>query len=154
MSEVTSDYLPADGGKDGPWWPALLKWELVESWYVSLEWDFIHILLFLASVHGFMYETSDFCYSLKYFVHSYTVDVIFYSFLLKYPQTNHNAVKYRAQSISQVYTSYMINCSTTSPRNRYSPGALLGTRVSNSICNMTLVHRRCGLWNNTLGWFQ
>ena len=30
-----------------------------ESWYVSLEWYFIY-LLFLASVHGFMYETSDF----------------------------------------------------------------------------------------------
>ena len=30
-----------------------------ESWYVSLEWYFIHLLLFLASVHGFMHETSD-----------------------------------------------------------------------------------------------
>ena len=30
-----------------------------ESWYVSLEWYFIY-LLFLASVHGFTYETSDF----------------------------------------------------------------------------------------------
>ena len=29
-------------------------------WYVSLEWNFIYLLLFLASVHGFMYETSDF----------------------------------------------------------------------------------------------
>ena len=44
-----------------------------ESWYVSLEWYFIY-LLFLASVHGFMHETSDFFYSTitfsytKYFV--------------------------------------------------------------------------------------
>ena len=30
-----------------------------KSWYVSLEWYFIY-LLFLASVHGFMHETSDF----------------------------------------------------------------------------------------------
>ena len=29
------------------------------SWYVSLEWYFMH-LLFLASVHGFMHETSEF----------------------------------------------------------------------------------------------
>ena len=29
-----------------------------ESWYVSLEWYFIY-LLFLASVHGFMHETTD-----------------------------------------------------------------------------------------------
>ena len=40
-------------------------------------------LLFLASVHGFMYETSDFFYSVitfsytKCFVHSYTGDVVF-----------------------------------------------------------------------------
>ena len=55
-----------------------------ESWYVSLEWYFIY-LLFLASDHGFMHETSDFfnLYSIKtfsytkYFVHSYTVDVVF-----------------------------------------------------------------------------
>ena len=53
-----------------------------ESWYVSLEWYFIY-LLFLASVHGFMYETGDFFYSVitfsytKCFVHSYTVDVVF-----------------------------------------------------------------------------
>ena len=53
-----------------------------ESWYVSLEWYFIY-LLFLASVHGFTYETSDFFYSVitfsytKCFVHSYTVDVVF-----------------------------------------------------------------------------
>ena len=53
-----------------------------ESWYVSLEWYFI-CLLFLASVHGFMHDTSDFFYSIitfsyiKYFVHSYTVDVVF-----------------------------------------------------------------------------
>ena len=53
-----------------------------ESWYVSLEWYFIY-LLFIASVHGFMHETSDFFYSIitfsytKYFVHSYTVDVVF-----------------------------------------------------------------------------
>ena len=52
------------------------------SWYVSLEWYFIY-LLFLASVHGFMYETSDFFYSVitfsytKCFVHSNTVDVVF-----------------------------------------------------------------------------
>ena len=51
---------------------------------VSLEWDFIYLLLFLASVHGFMYETSDFFFYFiitfsytKYFVHSYTVDVVF-----------------------------------------------------------------------------
>ena len=30
-----------------------------ESWYVSLDWYFTY-LLFLASVHGFMHETSDF----------------------------------------------------------------------------------------------
>ena len=53
-----------------------------ESWYVSLEWYFIYSL-FLASVHGFMHETSEFFYSIitfsytKYFVHSYTVDVVF-----------------------------------------------------------------------------
>ena len=54
-----------------------------KSWYVSLEWYFIY-LLFLASVHGFMYETSVFFfYSVitfsytKCFVHSYTVDVVF-----------------------------------------------------------------------------
>ena len=29
-----------------------------ESWYVCLEWYFIYLLLFLASVHGFMHETS------------------------------------------------------------------------------------------------
>ena len=52
------------------------------SWYVSLEWYFIYVL-FLASVHGFMYETSDFFYSVitfsytKCFVHSCTVDVVF-----------------------------------------------------------------------------
>ena len=28
--------------------------------YVSLEWYFIYLLLFLASVHGFTHETSDF----------------------------------------------------------------------------------------------
>ena len=33
-----------------------------ESWYVSLEWYFIYSL-FLASVHGFMHETTDFFYS-------------------------------------------------------------------------------------------
>ena len=37
-----------------------LKAHIYESWYVSLEWDFIYLLLFLASVHGFMHETSDF----------------------------------------------------------------------------------------------
>ena len=30
-----------------------------ESWYVNLEWDFIYLKLFLASVHGFMHATSD-----------------------------------------------------------------------------------------------
>ena len=53
-----------------------------ESWYVSLEWYFMY-LSFLASVHGFMYETNDVFYSVitlsytKCFVHSYTVDVVF-----------------------------------------------------------------------------
>ena len=56
---------------------------LNESWYVTLEWDFIYLLLFLASVHGCMHETSDFFYSIiafsysKYFVDSYTVYVVF-----------------------------------------------------------------------------
>ena len=31
-----------------------------ESWYISLEWDFIYLLSFFASVHGFMHEISDF----------------------------------------------------------------------------------------------
>ena len=41
------------------------------------------IFVFIASVHAFMYETSDFFYSIitfsyaKYFVQSYTVDVVF-----------------------------------------------------------------------------
>ena len=35
-----------------------------ESWYVSLEWYFIYLLLFLASVHGFMHETSDIFFTL------------------------------------------------------------------------------------------
>ena len=49
---------------------------------VSLKWYSIY-LLFLPSVHGFMHETSGFFYSIitfsytKYFVHSYTVDVVF-----------------------------------------------------------------------------
>ena len=55
-----------------------------KSWYVSLEWYFIYLSLFLASAHGFMHETSDdflnsiitFSYT-KYFVHSFTVDVVF-----------------------------------------------------------------------------
>ena len=66
------------------------------SWYVSLEWYFIYLLLFLASVYGFMHETSDFLLYIipfsytKYFVHSYTVDVVFtlsYSF---YNGNTHN----------------------------------------------------------------
>ena len=46
------------------------------------------VKLFLASVDGFMHETSGFFYSLitfsytKYFVHSYTVDVVFTLFFL------------------------------------------------------------------------
>ena len=42
----------------------------------------MYLLLFLASVYGFMHETSDFFYFIitfsytKYFVHSYTVDVV------------------------------------------------------------------------------
>ena len=30
----------------------------IESWYVSLQWDFIYFLSFLASVYGPRYETS------------------------------------------------------------------------------------------------
>ena len=47
------------------------------------EFARVYDLLFLASVHGFMYETNIFFYSLitfsytKCFVHSYTVDVVF-----------------------------------------------------------------------------
>ena len=53
------------------------KWELVCKFGVIF-----HIFIILASVHGFMYETSDFFYSVitfsytKCFVHSYTVDVV------------------------------------------------------------------------------
>ena len=47
----------------GPWMNHLPPaWSCTfenESWYVSLEWDFIYLKLFLASVHGFMHETSD-----------------------------------------------------------------------------------------------
>ena len=35
-----------------------------ESWYVSLEWYFIYLLLFHASAHGFMHETSDIFFTL------------------------------------------------------------------------------------------
>ena len=67
-------------------------------WYVhvSLEWYFIY-LLFLASVHGFTYETNDFFYSvitfsyIKCFVHSYTVDVVFtLSYVKKINQSTTN----------------------------------------------------------------
>ena len=50
-----------------------------ESWYASLEWYFIYLLLF----HGFMHGTRDYFYSIitfshtKYFVHSYTVGIVF-----------------------------------------------------------------------------
>ena len=53
--------------------------ELPVSIALSLQWE----LLYLASVHGFMHETSDFFYSIitfsytKYFEHSYTADVVF-----------------------------------------------------------------------------
>ena len=74
----------------GPWMNHLPPaWESTfrltfqnKSWYVSLEWYFIY-LLFLASVHDFTYKTRDFFYSVitfsytKWFVHSYTVDVVF-----------------------------------------------------------------------------
>ena len=56
-----------------------LGWGTLEKYH---WWYFIY-LLFLASVHGFTYETSDFFYSVitcsytKCFVHSYTVDVVF-----------------------------------------------------------------------------
>ena len=64
-----------------------------ESWCVSLGWYYIY-LLFLAPVHGFMHETSGFFYSMitfsytKYFVHSYTVDVVFTH--AYEPQTTHS----------------------------------------------------------------
>ena len=64
------------------WWSIFRLAFQNESWYVSLEWFFIY-LLFLASVHGFINETSDFFYSIitfsytKYFLHSYTIDVVF-----------------------------------------------------------------------------
>ena len=82
----------------GPWMNHLSTFRLTfqnESWYVSLEWYFIY-LLFLASVHGFTYETSDFFYSvitfsyIKCFVHSYTVDVVF---TLSYSNNNHAFLK-------------------------------------------------------------
>ena len=37
----------------------ILKWELVCK-FGMMEWDFIYLLLFLALVHGFMHETSDY----------------------------------------------------------------------------------------------
>ena len=50
---------------------------------MSLERDSIYLLLMIASVHAFKHETTDlfnsiltFSYS-KYFVHSYTIDVVF-----------------------------------------------------------------------------
>ena len=57
-----------------------------ESWYVSLEWYFIY-LLFLASVHGFMYETSDFLLCNNLFIYQVLCTLIYrrrslYSFLL------------------------------------------------------------------------
>ena len=41
------------------WWSTFRLTFQNDSWYVSLEWYFIY-LLFIASVHGFMHETSDF----------------------------------------------------------------------------------------------
>ena len=58
-----------------------------ETWYVSLEWDFIYLLLFLALVHGFMHETSDFLIYNNLFIYQVLYTLIYrrrslYSFLL------------------------------------------------------------------------
>ena len=57
-----------------------------ESWYVSLEWYFIY-LLFLASVLGFTYETSDFLIINNLFIYQVLCTLIYprcslYSLLL------------------------------------------------------------------------
>ena len=61
----------------------------------SLEWDFIYLLSFLASVHGFVHETSDFLLHNNFFIYQLFRILIYrrrslYSFFLKQPYEINN----------------------------------------------------------------
>ena len=79
----------------------ILKWELVCKFAVR----FHILLLFLASVHGFMHETNDFysiitCSNTKYFVHAYTVDVVF--------TLSYGCIIYISCEVETLYSTWLI----------------------------------------------
>ena len=114
------------------WTTCLLQWwstirltfqNELDCLFGMMEWDFIYLLLFIAFVHGFMHETSDFLLDINLFIYQVLCTVIhrrrsLYSFLLtSLPCMNYDTlVNYRAnqkRTTKQMYWLWRQNCSKT-----------------------------------------